>query len=346
MVSPLADAKFDPLMRENVNQGGAPELVPVRGMKKTAATRNPFARTLLACSLLASTAAAGCAADDLERDDGVSAQTAAVTASSPPVTPAMRYLAHLPADAFGEQALGKLFANGSATYVPTGDGTGYPVLFHSVPEFNWLAGQLWGGKTLRVTSSETHPNGDPIVRLDNKIIQTPVGALLNLFDAYVTRGPVGELAIGVNERGEHVAPPAGTLAPVPVSFLKESVKIDDKPSVILNYFDDRTLPIIRRVLDEIREVDGVNCKGLFLGRAHVRRCVSLGGCGELPTVIVDFPQQLTFETRYQWGFWTYFLLNFGQPDGKCDLSAAVRTAEAQLAAEGIDAHLPVAPTSN
>jgi hypothetical protein len=330
-------------MNANAYEARARELLPVGLMKTTASkSLHPLFGSLLACVL----AGAGCVADESLDPSDVSSATAAVTApAAPPVTPAMQYLAHLPADAYGEQALGKLFAAGTVTYVPTGDGTGYPVLFHSVPELNWLAGQLWGGKTLRVVSSETHPNGDPIVRLDNKIIQTPAGALFNLFDAYVTRGPVGELAIGTNDRGEHVLPPAGTLAPVPVSFLHESVVVDNKPSVILNYFQDRTIPVIRRVLDEIREVDGVNCKGLYLGRAHVRRCLSWN-CGEFPSAIVDFPEQLTFETRYQWGFWTYFLLNFGQPDGKCDISQAVHAAEASLAADGIDAHLPAAPTSN
>ena len=302
--------------------------------------------TLFACGLLAGvTLGAGCAADDLGRDDEVTSETAAITAAAPPITPAMKYLAHLPADDHGEAVLAKLFANGTATYVPTGNGTGYPVLFHSVPELNWLAAQLWGGKTFRVTSAETHPNGDPIVRLDNKIIQTPAGALLNLFDAYVTRSPVGELALGVNDKGEVVAPPSGTLAPVPVSFLKDSVQIDGKPSVILNYFEDRSLPVIRRILDEIREVDGVACKGLYIGRAHARRCTSLS-CGELPSLLLDFPSQPTFATRYQWGFWTYFLLNFGQPEGeKCDIAAALATAQVQLATEGVVAHLPPVPVA-
>src|SRR5207253_4009556 len=127
---------------------------------------------------------------------------------------------------YGELALGKLFAGGTATYVPVGDGTGYPVLFHSVPELNWLASQLWGGKTFRVTSGATQPNGDPIVRLDNKIIKTPEGGLFNLFDAYVTRNTIGEELVGTNSRGEKVPSPTGALAPAKVSFLKEPVLID------------------------------------------------------------------------------------------------------------------------
>jgi hypothetical protein len=332
-------------MRENVEPAHARNLVPVASMNRPQATRNRFVHALLACTVLTGAAlAGGCADEDLGREDGVSSATAAVTASAPPVTPAMTYLAHLPADDHGEAVLAKLFANGSASYVPVGDGTGYPVLFHSIPELNWLASQLWGGKTFKVVSSEHHANGDPIVRLDNKIIETPAGALLNLFDAYVTRGPVGELSLGVNGRGETVAPPVGTLAPVPISFLKDAVQIDGKPSVILNYFDDKSLPIIRRILDEIREVDGVGCKGLYLGRAHARRCVSWN-CGETPTVLVDFPEHASFDTRYEWGFWTYFLLNFGQPDGKCDLTAAVRTAQLQLAAEGVSTNLPALPAA-
>jgi hypothetical protein len=264
----------------------------------------------------------------------------------PPVTATMQYLAHLPADAYGELALGKLFANGTATYVPVGDGTGYPVLFHSIPELDALASQLWGGKTFRVVSGATQPNGDPIVELDNKIIKTPDGGLFNLFNAYVTRNPISQEPIGKNGKGEVVPAPVGALAPVKVSFLKEGVFIDDKPSVWLNYFGDTTLPIIRRILDEIREIDGVNCKGLFLGRAHVRRCTSWS-CGEVPSAIVDDIESWTTDTRYQWNFWTYFILNFGQPAGQtCDISAAIQTAQAQLRAQGYDVTLPALPASN
>src|SRR5262249_37729426 len=93
------------------------------------------------------------------------------------------------------------------------------------------------------------------------------------------------------------------------------------------------------ILDEIREIDGANCKGLFLGRAHVRRCTSFA-CGEAPSPIVDFPEDPVFETRYQWNFWTYFILNFGQPNNQCDLSSAIGHVEQQLQSEGLDAHLP------
>jgi hypothetical protein len=272
--------------------------------------------------------------------------TAHAADPSPPITAPMTYLAQLPADAYGELALGKLFANGSVTYVPVGVGTGYPVLFHSVPELDALASQLWGGKTFRVVSAATHPNGDPYVALDNKIIKTPDGALLNLFNAVVTRNTVAEEVIGKNTKGENVPVPQGALAPVKVSFLKEAVTIDGKPSVWLNYFGDTTLPIIRRILDEIREIDGKNCKGLFLGRAHVRRCTSLN-CGEVPSAIVDDIESWTVDTRYQWNFWTYFILNFGQPAGQtCDISAAVQTAEDQLRAQGYDVALPTPPVSN
>jgi hypothetical protein len=258
----------------------------------------------------------------------------------------MKYLAALPASDNGEKALAKLFAQGTATYVPTGDGTGFPVLFDKWTDLNWLASQLWGGKTFRVVSSATHPNGDPIVQLDNKIIKTPEGALFNLFNAYVTRGPVGELTIGVNDRGQTVPAPSGTLAPARVSFLKDPVVIDNNQSVILNYFEDKSLPIIRRILDEIREVDGVNCKGLYLGRAHVRRCTGLAGCGEVPTALVDLPEHPVFNTDYTWSFWTYFLLNFGQPNNQCDIGPAIESVKAQLRTEGLSADLPLAPTAN
>ena len=309
-------------------------------MNKTAAlriSRKPIFAAIIACTV----AGGGLATEKT----AAAAPTAPAAASLPPVTPAMHYLANLPAAKYGELALGKLFAAGTATYVPVGDGTGFPVLFHSVPELNSLAGQLWGGKTFRVTSGATQPNGDPIVRLDNKIIKTPEGGLFNLFDAYVTRNVVSDESVGKNSKGEIVPPPVGALAPAKVSFLKEPVVIDGKPSIWLNYFEDKTLPIIRRILDEIREVDAVNCPGLFLGRAHVRRCTSFN-CGEVPSIIVDSIESITGETRYQWNFWTYFILNFGQPAGSsCDIAAAVAKAEAQLQAEGYDAQLPATPVA-
>ena len=263
------------------------------------------------------------------------------SAAVPPITPLMRWLGDLPASPGGEDTLAALFARGTATYVPIGVGTGYPVLFHQNTELDALASQLWGGKTFRVYAPGTHPNGDPFVHLDNKILKTEDGAVFDVFDAEVTRSALGDLAIGRNARGERVAPPRGVLSPIFLSFLKEPVVIDDQPSVVLNYFGDTTLPVIRRILDEIREVDGARCKGLFLGRAHARRCTSFD-CGEAPSLI-DSPEHPTFETRFEWTFWTYFLLSFQAPDGACDLAPAVRGAVDQLRAAGVATELPALP---
>lgn len=299
-------------------------------------------RSVLVGTLLTSLlAGAGCVAEDTVDTQDEAATTSAT--AQPPVTAQMQWLAGLPAVENGEVALGRFFARGTATYLPVGSSTGFPVLFNSVPELNWLASGLWGGKTLRVVSPETQPNGDPTVRLDNKIIKTPTGGLLNLFQAYVTRSTVSELQLGTNSKGETVLPPRGALAPLPISFLSEPVLIDNKPSIWLNYFEDTTLPVIRRILDEIREVDGVNCKGLFLGRALARKCTSLS-CGEVPSGLVDFPEHVSFGTRYQWTFWTYFLLNFGQPEGTtCDLSKAFADIQADLRADGLSPELPAPP---
>jgi hypothetical protein len=266
-------------------------------------------------------------------------------AAEPPITPAMKWLGTLPDKTNGERALGQLFADGTATYVPTGSATGYPVLFSRLTDLDWLAAQLWGGKTLRVVSSETLPNGDPIVRLDNKIIKTPTGGLLNIFQAWVRRSTVADLIIGTNARGQKVPSPSGTLAPIPLSFLKEPIAIDDRPSILLNYFEDTTLPVIRRILDEIREIDGVNCKGLFLGRAHARRCTSFD-CGEVPSPLVDTVAEPVFETRYEWGFWTYFILNFSPADQACDLGPALKNVTAALHSQGVDVDLSDAPPAN
>ncbi len=263
----------------------------------------------------------------------------------PPITPSMEYLAELPTDVHGEHALARLFANGSATYVPVGPATGFPVVVEVLPELNWLMSQLWGGKTFRVVSDDTHPNGDPIVRLDNMILRTETGGLLDLFDAYVTRGVLDEQIVGVNRRGEVVPPPIGPVETFYLSFFEEPVEVDGQPSVLLDYFEDSTkgLTVIRRIYDEIREIDADACPGLFLGRAFIRSCRSLA-CGEALSTIADFPEApVTTKTRYEWTFWTYFLLNFGQPDGQCDLGPAVELAQAELEAQGLDAELPLPP---
>ena len=253
--------------------------------------------------------------------------------------PAVTYLAGLPAENHGESVLAELFHAGTVSDVPVGVANGYPVLFHSLPELNWLASQLWGGKTFRLLG--TTPDGQPIVRLDNQIVRTDTGSVFHLFDAYVTKSRIADLFIGQNDNDEVVPPPAGTLPPVQVSFLHESVKIDDKPSIVLNYFEDESLPVIRRVLDEIREVDAQACPGVYLGRAHVRRCTSLS-CAEMPTVLVDTPEQMTFKTQYEWAFWTYFLLDFS-PAQSCDLAPALERAKAELEADGVSVSLPPPP---
>src|SRR5687767_9068816 len=207
-------------------------LLAIAAMTRTSLTTAHLPRLgAIAMCLLAGT---GCVAEET-----TNAESAALAG----VTPALEYLAALPAEPGGETALARLFAQGTADHVPVGDGVGYPVLFNSVPELNWLASQLWGGKTFRITKDGAHPNGDPFVALDNKIIKTPAGALIDLFDAEVTRSPVAELALGVNDRGEVVAPPSGLLPTVHLSFLDEGAEIDDRPSVILNYFADTSLPV-------------------------------------------------------------------------------------------------------
>jgi hypothetical protein len=253
--------------------------------------------------------------------------------------PAIRYLAGLPAENHGERVLAELFHAGTVDEIPVGTSNGYPVLFHSLPELNWLASQLWGGKQFRQVG--TTPEGEPIVRLDNQVVRTDTGALFSLFDAYVTKSPVGKVFVGQNDRKETVPAPTGTLPPVQVSFLHDSVKIDDKPSIVLNYFEDESLPIIRRIFDEIREVDAEACPGVYLGRAHVRRCTSLS-CAEIPDVLVDTPEEMTFRTRYEWAFWTYFLLDF-TPGQRCDLAPALERATQQLTAEGLSVSLPPPP---
>jgi hypothetical protein len=253
--------------------------------------------------------------------------------------PAIRYLAALPAESHGERVLAELFHAGTADEIPLGISNGYPVLFHSLPELNWLASQLWGGKHFKQVA--TTPEGEPIVRLDNQIVRTDTGAVFNLFDAYVTKEVVSQVFVGQNDRDETVPAPSGTLSPVQVSFLHDSVRIDDKPSIVLNYFEDESLPIIRRVFDEIRELDAEVCPGVYVGRAHVRRCTSLS-CAEMPTVLVDTPEQMTFGTRYEWAFWTYFLLDFS-PTQRCNLAPALSRASQKLAAEGIRVSLPPPP---
>ncbi len=302
-------------------------------------------RAVVALSTVALVWAGGCANEPEAAGSGELATFAASGGPIPPVTPAMYYLAELPTEAYGERALARLFAGGSATYVPVGPAAGYPVVVEVLPELDWMMSQLWGGKTFRVVSSETHPNGDPIVRLDNMILRTESGGLLDLFDAYVTRGILDEQIVGTNGRGELVPPPIGSVETFYLSFFEEPVEVDGEPSVLLDYFEDATpgLTLIRRIYDEIREIDVDACRGLFLGRAFIRSCRSLG-CGEALSTIADFPEApLAYQTRYEWTFWTYFLLNFGQPGGQCDLGPALERVEAELVAEGLDVSLPPTP---
>ena len=42
---------------------------------------------------------------------------------------------------------------------------------------------------------------------------------MNTFNAWVTRGPVSDLLVGTNSRGEKVQVPSGTLPPFHLSFL-------------------------------------------------------------------------------------------------------------------------------
>jgi hypothetical protein len=300
-------------------------------------------QALAACFLLASASACEAPAG-LQEHEQLGASAAALSELAAPLvtdrSDVMKYLARMPAEQDGERALATMFATGTADHLPVGQAKGYPVLFNSVPELNWLASQLWGGKTFRVVSQDSA--GQPVVRLDNMILRTESGGLLDLFDAYVTLGKVGDVVIGDNDRREHVLPPKGTLKPVDVSFLDGAAPIDDRPSVILNYFEDESLPVIRRVLDEIREIDSQTCPGFYLGRAHVRRCVSLG-CGEFPTAIVDRVEQPVLGTRYDWKFWTYFLLNFGPNDRTCDLGPVLERTAQTLSEGGLPAELPAPP---
>ena len=302
-------------------------------------------RALVALIALASASACeGSPVAEVAAEAELGSSAAALSELSAPRGPdrsdVMKYLARMPAEQSGERALAAMFATGTANHVPVGEARGYPVLFNSAPELNWLASQLWGGKTFRVVSHDSA--GQPVVRLDNMILRTETGGLLNLFDAYVTLGKVGDAIIGENDRREHVLPPKGLLKTVDVSFLSEPALIDERPSVILNYFEDESLPVIRRVLDEIREIDSTACPGFYLGRAHVRRCVSLG-CGEFPTAIVDRVEQPVLSTRYDWKFWTYFLLNFGAGTEACDLGPAVQRAAQSLSESGHAAELPAPP---
>jgi hypothetical protein len=302
-------------------------------------------RALAACLLLASAGACESPqAGDAAQEPALGSSAAALSELAAPHasdrSDVMKYLARLPAEQGGERALAAMFATGTADHVPVGQAKGYPVLFNSAPELNWLASQLWGGKTFRVVSHDSA--GQPVVRLDNMILRTEAGGLLDLFDAYVTLGKVGDAIIGDNDRREHVLPPKGLLKTVDVSFLSEPALIDERPSVILNYFEDESLPIIRRVLDEIREIDSTACPGFYLGRAHVRRCVSLG-CGEFPTAIVDRIEQPVLSTRHDWKFWTYFLLNFGANSQTCDLGTALERAAQTVSESGQTAELPAPP---
>ncbi|HVJ93972.1 MAG TPA: hypothetical protein VM580_29485, partial [Labilithrix sp.] len=118
--------------------------------KRHSRTHTPILAALIAFAIPLAACTASTEQDPVEVQASVDS---ALGHGRPPVIPAMKWLARLPAQVHGERAMGRLFANGTATYVPVGTGTGYAALFQRAPQLNWLPSQLWGGKTFGIVST-------------------------------------------------------------------------------------------------------------------------------------------------------------------------------------------------
>ncbi len=180
-------------------------------------------------------------------------------------SPGLRFLR-----ARSERQLAALFARGSADAIPTGRNTGMPLLLG----LDWLApafsqiyvGSIWEPRTDSTGAPILRPSGDPMVTLRDAWLRSNNGHLVTLFEADVTRSSLAAVHVAPN-----IPAPSGPSRPHPLlPIYRERLVIDNKPSLFVNYNADPA-PVINRILDEIREVDPVNCPGLYLGRAHYRR---------------------------------------------------------------------------
>jgi len=160
-----------------------------------------------------------------------------------------------------ERELSAIFAAGTADRIPIGANDGTPLLLG----LDWLAPKLsaiYVGSIWEALDGE-RANGDPVVRLRDAWLRTRDGHLVTKFTADVFRDRLANVAVA-GRAGPRTASRAHPFVPI----FRERLAIDGKPSIFVNYHDDPT-PVINRILDEIREVDGR--PGLFLGRAHYRR---------------------------------------------------------------------------
>ena len=206
------------------------------------------------------------------------------------ITPGMSWLLSK-----NETELAAIFAAGTAERVPLGDNNGIPVLPHNkklIPSLAKLyVGSIWEQQESGSGEPLFYDNGDPVVLLRDKFLRTSNGHLLTKYEADVTRGLVKDVAVAPG-----VTLPTGQSNPHPlIPFFTKTIVIDGKPSLFVNYRRD-PMPIVNRILDEIREVDAANCPGLFLGRAHYRR------------PLLD-----------QWVYLYYFALDFSETGTSCNL---------------------------
>jgi hypothetical protein len=183
-----------------------------------------------------------------------------------------------------EKELAALFGASEATDIPLGDNDGIPLLPRHRAIIPALA-KIYVGSTWTRTAAGHE--------LRDKFGRTEDGHLVTLFRGEITRGKLADVRVAWG-----VMPPSSGSAPHPLSPFREKLVLDGKPSLFVDYSEDKT-PIVNRILDEIRPVSSA-CRGLYLGRAHFLR------------------------TAGDWVYLYWFALDFG---GGCD----AWTLDAELA---------------
>lgn len=195
-----------------------------------------------------------------------------------------------------EAELAALFAAGSATHIPTGVARQQPLVSWYAAGLSPIVQLLFQGTDWRqLTDAEGAPRFDAGGEPEIKVYSVYLGWLnapyVAEYAGVASRSTVAEL-----EPISGAAPPEGWIWPHWLSPYREPIRIDDRPSVFVDYQGEPT-PILGRAIDEFREVDPEGCPGLYLVRTHYLRS----------------------SWWDDWAFLFYLASDFGPADRTCDL---------------------------